>query len=384
MKKLFFTLMTLVLAGTIVSCNKPNNEVPLTPDEPNNEVPLTPDEPTNEMATSHVEMYVTSEVARWNKTLFSTDKLGEWWKPTGSKFYIGKDESGVTQFFLTRGQLEYDYSPNNIHAVVEFCFNIPADMPLVVGTKYYFGEIKDPRRLSHGVVLEDPSSDKKNFIELRTGIYKFVSTSGWFEFSMIDQATIDGRDVYTLDMTFGFEGFDETRGVATCEVPIGRVTSNPGECNVPLYYWTESGWVAETAVVESFVAECSDFDAEALVEGLAGEWELDSMLVYDAEWAKIEQPHRVMGVCYAEGLGYSKLTFNADGTGNLYVEFTEPGVEPETMTFEWRYDADSHMLTLSGDYNAKYVVVGFNGDHIVCDYVYNGDNIRDILKRKAE
>ncbi len=361
------------MAGTIVSCNKPNNEVPLTPDEP-----------TNEMATSHVEMYVTSEAARWNKTLFSTDKLGQWWKPTGSKFYIGKDESGVTQFFLTRNELEYDYSTNNIHAVVEFCFNIPADMPLVVGTKYYFGEIKDRRRLSHGVVLEDPSRDKKNFIELRTGIYKFVSTSGWFEFSMIDQATIDGRDVYTLDMTFGFEGFDETRGVATCEVPIGRVTSNPGECNAPLYYWTESGWVAETAVVESFVAECSDFDAEALVEGLAGEWELDSMLVYDAEWAKIEQPHRVMGVGYAEGLGYSKLTFNADGTGNKYVEFTEPGVEPETMTFEWQYDADSHVLTLSGDYNAKYVVAGFNGDHIVCDYVYNGDNIRDILKRKAE
>ncbi|MBO7217969.1 MAG: hypothetical protein J6V50_04635 [Clostridia bacterium] len=181
-----------------------------------------------------------------------------------------------------------------------------------------------------------------------------------------------------------FEGFDETRGVATCEVPIGRVTNNPGECNVSLYYWTESGWVAETAVVESFVAECSDFDAEALVEGLVGEWELDSMLVYDAEWEKIEQPHRVMGVGYAEGLGYSKLTFNADGTGNKYVEFTEPGVEPETMAFEWQYDADSHVLTLSGDYNAKYVVAGFNGDHIVCDYVYNGDNIRDILKRKAE
>lgn len=373
MKKLFFTLMTLVLAGAVVSCNKPNNEVPLPPDEP-----------TNEMATSHVEMYVTSEEVGWNKMLFSTDKLGEWWKPTGSKFYIGKDESGVTQFFLTRNELEYDYSTNNIHAVVEFCFNIPADVPLVVGTKYYFGEIKDRRRLSHGVVLEDPSSDKKSFIELRTGIYAFVSTSGWFEFSMIDQATIDGREVYTLDMTFGFEGFDETRGVATCEVPIGRVTNNPGECNVPLYYWTESGWVAETAIVESFVVECSDFDAEALVEGLAGEWEMDSMLEYDAEWTKIEQPHRVMGVDYAEDIGYSKLTFNADGTGHRYVEFTEPGIEPETMTFEWQYDADSHMLTLSGDYNAEYDVAGFNGDYIVCDYVWHGDNMRKILKRKAE
>jgi hypothetical protein len=95
MKKLFFTLMTLVLAGTVVSCDKHNNEVQLPPDEP-----------TNEIATSHVEMYVTSEAARWNKTLFSTDKLGEWWKPTGNKFSLSKDEFGVTQFFLTRGRLE--------------------------------------------------------------------------------------------------------------------------------------------------------------------------------------------------------------------------------------------------------------------------------------
>ena len=108
------------------------------------------------------------------------------------------------------------------------------------------------------------------------------------------------------------------------------------------------------------------------------------MLEYDAEWAKIEQPHRVMGVDYTEGLAYSKLTFNTDGTGHRYVEFTEPGEEPETMTFEWQYDADSHILTLSGDYNAEYNVAGFNGDYIVCDYVWHGDNMRKILKRKAE
>ena len=143
-------------------------------------------------------------------------------------------------------------------------------------------------------------------------------------------------------------------------------------------------WYLETTAIAEFVAECKDFDAEVLVEGLAGEWEMDSMLEYDAEWAKIEQPHRVMGVDYAEGLGYSKLTFNADGTGNRYVEFTEPGEEPETMAFEWQYNADSHMLTLSGDYNAEFKVAGFNGDHIVCDYVYHGDNMRKILKRKTE
>ena len=54
------------------------------------------------------------------------------------------------------------------------------------------------------------------------------------------------------------------------------------------------------------------------------------------------------------------------------------------MAFEWLYDADNHTLTLSGDYNAEFKVAGFKGDYIVCDYVYHGDNMRKILKRKAE
>ena len=374
MKKLLFALLALVFAGTVVSCEKHNNEEVVPPQ----------DEPNSESTTSHVEMYVTSAAAGWNKTLFSTDKLGEWWKPVGCKFSISHYDNGAIQFTLTRGDLEYD-NTNNIHAVVEFCFNFPPDVPLVVGTKYYFGEITNNNRLFHGVVIDDSSSSKTNFIELRTGIYTFVSTSGWVEFSMIDKATIDGRDVYALDMTFGFEGVDKTRGVATCEVPIGRVTNNPGECNAPLYYLTESGWVAETSIIESLVAECEDFDAEALVAGLEGKWMPDSLLQYDEEWASISTPLLVKGVDYVEGRAYSYLTFTADGEGSYYVEFPEPDMEPETREFSWSYDADSGKLKLTGDYNNEWDVTGYSNDYIVLDQVSReGWNYREILKRMAE
>ena len=371
MKKLFFALLTLVMAGAIESCEKQINEEVIPPQ----------DEPISEPATSHIEMYVTSEYRGWNKTLFSTDKLGEWWKPTGYKFYLGQATNGVNQFFLKRGNLEYD-NTNHIPAFVEFCINFPADIPIVVGTKYYFGEIKDRSRLFHGVIIEDPSSSMTNFIELKTAIFDFVSTSGWIEFSMIDKATIDGRDVYALDMTFGFKGIDKTRGEATCEVSIGRVTNNPGECSAPLYYWTESGYVAETAIVEHLVSECNNFDDEALVASLNGKWTPDSLLIYDEEWANITTPLLVMGVDYADGRAYSYLTFAEDGTGAYYNNFPEPDMEPETREFSWTYDADSNQLTLTGEYNNEWNVRGYSNDYIILDQVSReGWNYRTILKR---
>lgn len=369
MKKLFFTLLTLVVVVAIESCEKQINEEVIPPQ----------DEPISEPTTSHIEMYVTSEYMGWNKTIFSTDKLGEWWKPIGNKFHLGQAANGGNQFFLTRGNLEYD-NTNNIPAAIEFCINFPADIPIVVGTKYYFGEIKERSRLFHGVIIEDPSS----FIELRTGIFDFVSTSGWIEFSMIDKATIDGHDVYALDMTFGFKGIDKTIGEATCEVSIGRVSNNPGECSAPLYYWTESGYIAETTIVEHLVSECKDFDDEALAASLNGKWMPDSLLIYDEEWANITTPHLVMGVDYADGRAYSYLTFAEDGTGTDYRDFPEPDMEPETREFSWTYDAESGKLTLIGAYNNEWNVTGYSNDYIILDQVSReGWNYRTILKRIA-
>ena len=38
----------------------------------------------------------------------------------------------------------------------------------------------------------------------------------------------------------------------------------------------------------------------------------------------------------------------------------------------------------SKNYNAAFKIAGFNGDYIVCDYVWHGDNMRKVLKRNAE
>lgn len=374
MKKLFVCLMALVVASATMSCEKHNNEK-VTPSQ---------DEQVSKPASSHIEMYVTSEQAGWNKTLFSADKLGGWWKPTTDKFSIIQKQSGTIQFVLTRGELEYDNADQH-SAFVDFCFNFPADIPLVVGTKYYFGETTNKNELYYGVVIENPSINDTNFIELRADIYKFVSTSGWVEFSKIEKETIDGEDVYTLDMTFGFKGLDKARGVATCEVTMGRITNNPGECNAPLYYLSDSGYVAETAIIESLVSKCSNFNAETLVAGLEGKWIPDSRLKYDEQWANITTPYLVMGIDYAEGLTYSHYTFTADGKGTYYAEFEEPYMEPETREFSWAYDAEGGKLKLSGDYKNEWSVSGYSNDYLVLDRIsFDGWNYRQILKRLAE
>lgn len=140
-------------------------------------------------------------------------------------------------------------------------------------------------------------------------------------------------------------------------------------------------WHQETVAIAEFVEGCKDFDAEAFAQGIVGEWKPDSILEYDAEWRMIEEPYRVKGEDYVEGLGYQRFVFTADGTGYKYVEFTEPDMEPETFNYEWSYDADNRMLTIEGEYNTEFKVSGFDGDHIVCDYVWHGDNTRKILKR---
>lgn len=143
-------------------------------------------------------------------------------------------------------------------------------------------------------------------------------------------------------------------------------------------------WYLETMAIAEFVDSCKDFDAETFVKGIVGEWMPDSILEYDAEWTMIEEPFRVQGEDYVEGLGYQRLVLAADGTGYRYVEFTEPDMEPETFNFEWNYDAQSRMLSLTGEYNIEFKVSGFNSDHVVCDYIWHGVNTRKIFKRSIK
>jgi hypothetical protein len=92
-----------------------------------------------------------------------------------------------------------------------------------------------------------------------------------------------------------------------------------------------------------------------------------------------------MGNDYVCDLGYQRLAFCVAGTGRYYSFFTEAGVDPDTLSYAWDYDAASRILSLGGDYNAELMVSGYNGDYIVLDYVdQDDDNMRKIYKRLVE
>ena len=144
-------------------------------------------------------------------------------------------------------------------------------------------------------------------------------------------------------------------------------------------------WATETDEISELVNGCKDFDAETLLVGLEGKWMLDSLLIYDDEWAKITTPLLVMGEDYVDGRAYSYFTFAADGTGYRYVNYPEPDMEPETLEFNWTYDTESRKLKLTGDYKNEWSVTGYSNDYIVLDQISReGWNYRTILKRQAE
>lgn len=148
----------------------------------------------------------------------------------------------------------------------------------------------------------------------------------------------------------------------------------------------EGSWYYHTEAINELLDTCKDFDAETLIAGIEGEWETNSLLIYDDEWKSITTPLRLNGVDYvADGGIYSYFNFAADGTGYRYVDYPEPSLDPQTLEFSWAYDAESGKLTLSGDYNDVWSVTGYNDYYVVLDQISReGWNYRTILKRKAE
>lgn len=148
----------------------------------------------------------------------------------------------------------------------------------------------------------------------------------------------------------------------------------------------EGSWYYHTEAINELLETCKDFDAETLIAGIEGEWETNSLLIYDDEWKSITTPLRLNGVDYvADGGIYSYFNFAADGTGYRYVDYPEPSLEPQTLEFSWAYDAESGKLTLSGYYNDMWSVTGYNDYYVVLDQISReGWNYRTILKRKAE
>jgi hypothetical protein len=118
---------------------------------------------------------------------------------------------------------------------------------------------------------------------------------------------------------------------------------------------------------------------------LGGVWEVDSYLTYDDEWKRVTKVHKLMGVSYDEGGAYVRYTLRNDATGTEYVEFQEPGREPETRAFSWLYDCENGTLQFVGEQmNVEYNVLCGNDDYVVLDRERGDDNIRTILKRISD
>ena len=147
----------------------------------------------------------------------------------------------------------------------------------------------------------------------------------------------------------------------------------------------------EDKIVNELMAQCQNFDAEDIIQGLPGEWDEYFYLFYDDAWQKITEVYMLEGKFQP---GYTigapeiiRFTFTPDGKGSYYVYCSSSGsgLEEYTASFDWNFDATDNKLVLSGGYNKSAIVSGFNNGYIILDYVGNKNkNSREILKKRVE
>ena len=222
MKRFILCLMAIAMVSPFVACNKNKEDVP-----PQQE------QPTDEGETSPLEMYVTLEEAGWDNLLFSTDEIGGWWYgSTGSFTFKNNTTYELITFRLERGNIAFEHYGGVQEAFLEFYLNFPLAEPLMLDTKYYFGdydEETDADLVGDGVVVPDSkNSDYNNYIELRTGMYNVVSTRGWVKFTRLESD--EAEVVNWLNMEFEFDGIAKDRDNSECRVVGGKIVDNPGEC----------------------------------------------------------------------------------------------------------------------------------------------------------
>ncbi len=141
-------------------------------------------------------------------------------------------------------------------------------------------------------------------------------------------------------------------------------------------------------IAQNIMAQCRDFDAEALVQGLPGTWSLDSKFAYDENRESVEDLLMLLGVQYAEGGFAPQFVFEQGGVGAILSTNSVPPFEDTVVNFEWRYDAESGNLVLEcvegdAEYTKEYFVAGYSDEYLVLDYKsLTGVNMRDVYKRE--
>jgi hypothetical protein len=124
--------------------------------------------------------------------------------------------------------------------------------------------------------------------------------------------------------------------------------------------------------IEKLLNQCKDFDDTKLSQNLVGKWKTDTEVRYDSEardnlfsWCMVMGEYNID----IAGWGATTYEFTADGKGLYHVFVCYPFADDTPKPFEWSYDIESDMLTLSfndgGNYQMK--VIGFNGEYLAVD-----------------
>ena len=129
----------------------------------------------------------------------------------------------------------------------------------------------------------------------------------------------------------------------------------------------------------------SNFDRETVVENLVGEWKTFSLLHYDESWDRIIEALVFNDNHFVEGVIPTTYIFEEDGRACEYYDAPVQDDEPNELNLVWEYDAESDIITLSGDgYTSEYRLSGCSYQYIVLDRVENGVNVRRVFKRNMD
>ena len=223
MKRLIYSLMVLVAASTMTSCDK-LVDVGILP------------EPTK----YPIEMYVTSSKWGLDKTFISCDS--EWyWNPVNGdtlEFRIIEKE-GLICFGMERLNIMIPYKDGESRPT-SFNINIYLqDIPLEENIKYYVGDT-DGIDISDGIPASnyiDSFGTNVSYMALNmSGVSGYdMSTSGWLKFTRLELTHDNDEgyaDDYEIDLEFEFEVKDPETGEVTLKVENGKVLANPGQWEV--------------------------------------------------------------------------------------------------------------------------------------------------------
>lgn len=216
MKKLIFSLMVLVAASTMTSCEK-LQQIGALP------------EPTKYF----IEMNMTYDDWGLDNTFVST--YNEWYCNVVNgdtlefkvkENYDGKEEQ--TNFTLTRHNVPIPCNnEDEVHYVyIGFGLGLQ-DIRLQKDTKYYFGDVEGVDT-SDGVVAS-------GHISMWGDIELQKSTLGWMKFTRLERTHDNDKGPtydYEIDFEFEFEVKDPETGEITLKVENGKVIANPGQWKV--------------------------------------------------------------------------------------------------------------------------------------------------------